>query len=105
MCKYQLIRVERISTGNFKFIFTQIPMNTFFLIINLDIIGITENFEYFLDFLHIESSFLFLIIRGREEQNNWKGVKTMNDLTNVTTGEVRLSYVHLFKPYAFQPGQ
>lgn len=29
----------------------------------------------------------------------------MNDLTNVTTGEVRLSYVHLFKPYAFQPGQ
>ena len=80
-------------------------MNTFFLIINLDIIGITENFEYFLDFLHIESSFLFLIIRGREEQNNWKGVKTMNDLTNVTTGEVRLSYVHLFKPYAFQPGQ
>ena len=29
----------------------------------------------------------------------------MNELTNVTTGEVRLSYVHLFKPYAFQPGQ
>lgn len=29
----------------------------------------------------------------------------MNDLTNVTTGEARLSYVHLFKPYAFQPGQ
>mgnify|MGYP000519516745 CR=1 FL=1 len=29
----------------------------------------------------------------------------MNDLTRVTTGEVRLSYVHLFKPYAFQPGQ
>lgn len=29
----------------------------------------------------------------------------MNDLTNVTTGEVRLSYVHLFKPYAYQPGQ
>lgn len=29
----------------------------------------------------------------------------MNDLTNVTTGEVRLSYVHLFKPYAFQAGQ
>ncbi|MFV0528471.1 MAG: DUF2815 family protein [Lachnospiraceae bacterium] len=28
-----------------------------------------------------------------------------NDLTNVTTGEVRLSYVHLFKPYAYQPGQ
>jgi hypothetical protein len=29
----------------------------------------------------------------------------MNDLTNVTTGEARLSYVHLFKPYAYQPGQ
>ncbi|HJA92751.1 MAG TPA: DUF2815 family protein [Candidatus Eisenbergiella merdipullorum] len=29
----------------------------------------------------------------------------MNELTNATTGEVRLSYVHLFKPYAFQPGQ
>lgn len=29
----------------------------------------------------------------------------MADLTNVTTGEVRLSYVHLFKPYAAQPGQ
>lgn len=30
----------------------------------------------------------------------------MNDLTSgVTTGEARLSYVHLFKPYAFQPGQ
>lgn len=29
----------------------------------------------------------------------------MDNLTNVTTGEVRLSYVHLFKPYAFQPGQ
>ncbi len=29
----------------------------------------------------------------------------MNDLTRVTTGEVRLSYVHLFKPYAFQAGQ
>lgn len=29
----------------------------------------------------------------------------MNELTNVTTGEVRLSYVHLFKPYAHQPGQ
>ncbi|MCR4442168.1 MAG: DUF2815 family protein [Peptococcaceae bacterium] len=25
--------------------------------------------------------------------------------TNVTTGQVRLSYVHLFKPYANQPGQ
>ena len=24
----------------------------------------------------------------------------MSDATNVTTGEVRLSYVHLFKPYA-----
>lgn len=29
----------------------------------------------------------------------------MNELTSVTTGEVRLSYVHLFKPYAYQPGQ
>lgn len=29
----------------------------------------------------------------------------MSDLTNVTTGEARLSYVHLFKPYAFQAGQ
>jgi hypothetical protein len=29
----------------------------------------------------------------------------MNDLMNVTTGEARLSYVHLFKPYAYQPGQ
>lgn len=29
----------------------------------------------------------------------------MDNLTNVTTGEVRFSYVHLFKPYAFQPGQ
>lgn len=29
----------------------------------------------------------------------------MNDLTNVTTGEVRLSYVHLFKPYSPMPGQ
>lgn len=29
----------------------------------------------------------------------------MENLTNVTTGKVRLSYVHLFKPYAFQPGQ
>ncbi len=29
----------------------------------------------------------------------------MNDLTNVTTGEARLSYVHLFKPYAAGQGQ
>lgn len=29
----------------------------------------------------------------------------MNELTNVTTGEVRLSYVHLFKPYAAMAGQ
>lgn len=29
----------------------------------------------------------------------------MNEATNVTTGKVRMSYVHLFKPYAFQPGQ
>ena len=29
----------------------------------------------------------------------------MNELTNVTTGKARLSYVHLFKPYAYQSGQ
>ena len=29
----------------------------------------------------------------------------MNELTNVTTGKVRLSYVHVFKPYAYTPGQ
>lgn len=29
----------------------------------------------------------------------------MNDVTRVTTNEARLSYVHLFKPYAFQAGQ
>ena len=29
----------------------------------------------------------------------------MNEVTSVTTGEVRMSYVHLFKPYAYQPGQ
>ena len=29
----------------------------------------------------------------------------MNELTNITTGEVRLSYVHLFKPYAAMAGQ
>lgn len=29
----------------------------------------------------------------------------MENLTNVTTGKVRLSFVHLFKPYAFTPGQ
>lgn len=28
----------------------------------------------------------------------------MENLANVTTGEVRMSYVHLFKPYAFTPG-
>lgn len=27
------------------------------------------------------------------------------EATNVTTGEVRLSYVHLFRPYAYQQGQ
>ena len=27
------------------------------------------------------------------------------DMTNVTTGRVRLSFVHVFKPYAFQQGQ
>lgn len=30
---------------------------------------------------------------------------SIGDTTNVTSGEVRLSFVHLFKPYAFQPGQ
>ena len=29
---------------------------------------------------------------------------SFGDITNVTTGEARLSYVHLFKPYAQQPG-
>lgn len=29
----------------------------------------------------------------------------MDNLTNVTTGKVRLSYVHLFKPYAAMVGQ
>ncbi len=27
------------------------------------------------------------------------------EVTNVTTGKVRMSYVHLFKPYAYQQGQ
>lgn len=29
---------------------------------------------------------------------------SIGDITNVTTGEVRLSFVHLFKPYAFKQG-
>lgn len=29
---------------------------------------------------------------------------SFGDITNVTTGEARLSYVHLFKPHAQQPG-
>lgn len=29
----------------------------------------------------------------------------MDEMTKVTTGEVRMSYVHLTKPYAYQPGQ
>lgn len=29
----------------------------------------------------------------------------MNNLCNVTTGKVRFSFVHLFKPYAYQQGQ
>ena len=29
----------------------------------------------------------------------------MNEMTNVTTGEVRFSYTHLFKPYAAMQGQ
>lgn len=28
----------------------------------------------------------------------------MNEVTSVTTGEVRMSYVHLFKPYAVSAG-
>lgn len=29
----------------------------------------------------------------------------IGELTNVTTGKARLSYVHLYKPYAAEPGQ
>ena len=29
----------------------------------------------------------------------------MDNLCNVTTGRARFSYVHLYKPYAHQPGQ
>ena len=29
----------------------------------------------------------------------------IGDMTNVTTGEVRFSFTHLFTPYAMQPGQ
>lgn len=29
---------------------------------------------------------------------------SFGDITNVTTGEARLSYVHLFKPYAHNQG-
>ena len=29
----------------------------------------------------------------------------MNEMTNVTTGEVRFSYVHVFKPYSAMQGQ
>mgnify|MGYP000258355756 CR=1 FL=1 len=29
----------------------------------------------------------------------------MNNLCNVTTGKVRFSFVHLYKPYACQQGQ
>ena len=29
----------------------------------------------------------------------------MDNVCNVTTGEVRMSYAHLFKPYAAMPGQ
>ena len=29
---------------------------------------------------------------------------SFGDITNVTTGEARLSFVHLFKPYAYQQG-
>ena len=29
----------------------------------------------------------------------------MDNLCNVTTGRARFSFVHLYKPYAYQPGQ
>lgn len=42
----------------------------------------------------------------RNRQNKMKERKNnMNEVTNVTTGEVRLSYAHLFKPYAAMQGQ
>lgn len=34
-----------------------------------------------------------------------KEIMAIGDLTNVTTKTVRLSFAHLFKPYAAQPGQ
>ncbi|MFR9710766.1 DUF2815 family protein [Paenibacillus sp. MB22_1] len=38
--------------------------------------------------------------------NREKGKRQMaNEATNVTTGQVRLSFVHLFQPHANQPGQ
>ena len=39
-----------------------------------------------------------------DEYEKWRNL-FMNEVTNVTTGEVRLSYVHLFKPYAAMQGQ
>lgn len=49
---------------------------------------------------------------GRDYLNDYayeleKGKETMaiGDMTNVTTGEVRLSYAHLFKPYSSIEGQ
>lgn len=34
-----------------------------------------------------------------------KEIMAIGEKTNVTTGEIRLSFTHLFKPYAFQAGQ
>lgn len=49
---------------------------------------------------------------GRDYLNDYayeiekgKEIMAIGDMTNVTTGEVRLSFVHLFKPYAFEQGQ
>ncbi|MEX2461288.1 MAG: DUF2815 family protein, partial [Paenibacillaceae bacterium] len=46
--------------------------------------------------------------RWSSGQYNSGGKRQMTnqvEATNVTTGEVRLSFVHLFQPYANQPGQ
>lgn len=39
------------------------------------------------------------------EKEKGLNIMAIGEVTNVTTGEVRLSFVHLFKPYAFQAGQ
>lgn len=46
--------------------------------------------------------------RFRKEEQQIRKIErniNMESITNVTTGKVRLSFVHLFKPYAFTPGQ